>query len=65
VETFVDAGYMDMYLVMKALREVDYRGGVAPEHTPAMAGQRRTGVAFTFGYVKALLERANAELGGL
>jgi mannonate dehydratase len=64
VETFVDAGYMDMYLVMKALREVDYRGGVAPEHTPAMAGQRRTGVAFTFGYVKALLERANAEVGG-
>jgi mannonate dehydratase len=62
VETFVDDGYADLYPVMKALRQVAYRGGVAPEHTPAMANQRRVGIAFTFGYVKALLDRANADM---
>ena len=64
VETFVDEGYMDMYQVIKALRQVSYRGGVAPEHTPAMVGQHRTGIAFTYGYVKALVQRANEEVGG-
>jgi mannonate dehydratase len=61
VETYVDAGYMDMYAVVRALRRVGYRGGVAPEHTPEMVGQRRVGTAYTYGYVKALIERANAE----
>jgi mannonate dehydratase len=64
VETFVDDGYMDMYAVIQALRRVEYRGGVAPEHTPEMVGQRRVGTAYTYGYVKALIERANAESAG-
>jgi len=64
VETYVDAGYMDMYAVIRALRRVEYRGGVAPEHTPEMVGQRRVGTAYTCGYVKALIERADAELAG-
>ncbi len=65
VETYVDAGYMDMYAVIRALRRVGYRGGVAPEHTPEMVGQRRVGTAYTYGYVKALVERANAEFAGV
>ena len=63
VETFVDDGYQDMYLVMKALREVDYRGGVSPDHIPLMAGERRVGQAFTLGYMKAMLQRAEEEVG--
>jgi len=62
VETFVDDGYMDMYLVMKALREVNFDGVVIPDHIPAMEGGRRAGTAFTIGYMKALLKRANEEV---
>ena len=61
VEAFLDGGYMDMYQVIKALREVDFDGVVIPDHIPLMAGDPRVGTAFSMGYMKALLERANAE----
>jgi mannonate dehydratase len=64
VETMPDDGYMDMYQVMRALREVDFNGVVIPDHVPVMAGGRRMATAFTIGYMKALLERAEAEVGG-
>jgi len=63
VETFVDNGYMDMYKVMKALVEVRFDGAVIPDHVPLMAGDRKVGTAYTIGYMKALLERAKAEVG--
>lgn len=61
VETFVDNGYTDMWQVMKALRKVDFRGAVIADHVPAMVGGRLTGWAYSIGYIKALLARANAE----
>jgi mannonate dehydratase len=61
VETFLDNGYMDMYRIMKALREVDFDGVVIPDHIPLIADDRKTSQAYTVGYMKALLERANAE----
>ena len=61
VETFLDAGYFDMYKVVKALREVNFNGVLIPDHIPMMANDRRVGVAFTIGYMKALVERSNAE----
>jgi mannonate dehydratase len=64
VETFLDDGYMEMYQVMRALREVAFDGVVIPDHIPLMANDRRVGTAYTIGYMKALLERANAEVGG-
>lgn len=63
VETFMDDGYMDMYKVMKALREVNFDGAVIADHVPTMAGGRRVGLAYSIGYMHALLERANAEVG--
>ena len=63
VETFLDNGYMDMYKVMKALREVNFNGVVIPDHIPSMTDNHRVGMAFTIGYMKALLERANEEVG--
>ncbi len=63
VETFLDDGYMRMYPVMKALREVNFDGAVIADHVPAMAGSR-AGTAFSIGYMKALLERANEEAAG-
>lgn len=63
VETFMDDGYMDMYKVMKALREVNFNGAVIADHVPAMVGGGRVGLAYSIGYMKALLERANQEVG--
>lgn len=62
VETFVDDGYQDMYLVMKALREVNFDGVVIPDHIPLMGNEPRLGTAYTIGYMKALLKRANEEV---
>jgi mannonate dehydratase len=64
VETFVDDGYGDMYAVMRALQEVDFRGVVIPDHIPRMADDPRLGTAFTIGYMKALLDRVRAETNG-
>ena len=63
VETFVDDGYADMFGIMKALATAKFDGVAIPDHIPAMAGGPRVGTAFTIGYMKALLDRAIAELG--
>ena len=63
VETFLDDGYMDMYPIVKALREVDFDGVLIADHIPLMANDHRVGTAFSIGYMKALVERANAEAG--
>jgi mannonate dehydratase len=62
VETFVDDGYQDMYQIMKTLQEVGFRGVVIPDHVPRMADDPRLGTAFTIGYMKALLRRAEEEV---
>ena len=64
VETFLDDGYMDMYKIMKALREVNFDGVVIADHVPGMAGGYRAATAYSIGYMRALLERANAEVRG-
>jgi len=64
VETFVDNGYMDMYKIMKALREVGFDGAVIADHIPAFVGGGRVGTAYSIAYMRALLERANAECAG-
>jgi mannonate dehydratase len=61
VETFVDDGYMDMYKVMRELRAVGFNGVVIADHIPVMVGGPRVSTAYTIGYMKALLRRANEE----
>lgn len=63
VEQFVDSGYMEMWKIMRALREVGFDGVVIGDHFPEMVGGSRASVAYTVGYMKALVERANAEFG--
>ena len=63
IETFVDDGYMDMYRVIRALQEVDFRGVVIADHIPAMVGGPRAGTAYSIGYMRALIERVQAEAG--
>jgi mannonate dehydratase len=66
VETFPEEGYVDMYEVMKALREVRFNGTVIPDHVPRLAGDTgvfRAGTAYCVAYIRALLRRANEEAG--
>ncbi|MBE0696021.1 MAG: mannonate dehydratase [Anaerolineaceae bacterium] len=60
VETFLDNGYMDIYQVVRALREVNFDGVLIPDHIPGMANDRRVATAYSIGYMKGLVERANA-----
>ncbi|MBI1895811.1 MAG: mannonate dehydratase [Acidobacteria bacterium] len=65
-ETFPDDGYMDMAEVMKALRRVKFSGAAEPDHVPQLAGDgsfRRAGTAYIIAYMRALLRRANEEIG--
>jgi len=65
-ETFPDDGYMDMYQVMKALRQVGFDGLAEPDHVPQLTGDtglRRAGTAYILSYMRALLRRANEEVG--
>jgi mannonate dehydratase len=66
VETFPDDGYMDMYQVMKALRQESFNGSIEPDHVPRLAGDTgllRAGTAYCIAYMRALLRRANEEVG--
>ena len=62
VETYVDDGYTDMKEVMRTLVDVDYRGILIADHVPQMVGDRRTGWAFSIGYIRALYDMARDEL---
>ncbi|MCU0522094.1 MAG: mannonate dehydratase [Anaerolineae bacterium] len=64
-ETFLDDGYMDMYQVMKTFCEVGYSGSMTLDHTPRFVGDyaKGAGTAYAIGYMRALVERAKAELG--
>lgn len=61
VETFLDDGYYDMYKIVRALREVDFRGCIIADHVPGMVGGRYAAYAYAIAYMKALKQRADAE----
>ena len=63
VETFMDNGYYDMWKIMKALGDVNFDGIVILDHSPTMVGGNYAQTAYGFAYMKALLNRANAEKG--
>ena len=65
-ETFPDDGSMDMHRVMKTLREVRFNGSLVPDHVPELAGDdgsRRAGTAYCIASIRAMLRRANEEVG--
>jgi mannonate dehydratase len=57
----MDEGYGNMYKVMKALRDVNYDGIVIADHLPGVVGGHFVGTAYSIAYMRALIERANAE----
>jgi mannonate dehydratase len=65
-ETFPDDGYLDMYQVMKSLREVGFRGCAVPDHIPKLSGDdglQRAGLAYCIASMRGMLRRANEEVG--
>jgi mannonate dehydratase len=64
-ETFQDDGYLDMYQVMKAFRQVRCTASLIPDHYPGLVGDadRRLANAYSIAYMRALLRRANEEVG--
>lgn len=62
VETFIDNGFMDMYKIMRTLAEVKFDGVMIPDHVPEMVGGPRVGYAYSIAYMKAMRDRAYADL---
>jgi mannonate dehydratase len=65
-ETFPDEGYLNLYQVMKALRQVRYSGPMVPDHIPPLVGDTgvgRGGLGYCIGFMRALLRAANEEVG--
>jgi mannonate dehydratase len=60
VETFIDDGYGDMKKIMRTLMDVDFRGILIVDHVPQMVGDRRTGWAYSIGYVRAMYDMLRA-----
>jgi mannonate dehydratase len=63
VETYVDGGYTDMKKLMRTLVDIDFRGILIADHVPRMVGDRRTGWAFSIGYIRALYDMATSAKG--
>jgi mannonate dehydratase len=62
-ETYLDNGYMEMYPVMKAFYAAGYSGTMILDHSPQMApSYQGASTAYAIGYMRALMERAAAEL---
>ena len=65
-ETFPDNGYLNMYTMMKTLGEVNFNGMVVPDHVPRSVnseGGRNHEEAFIFGYIRALIQAVDTEMG--
>jgi mannonate dehydratase len=62
VESFIDSGFMDMYKIMRTLAEVKFDGVMIPDHVPEMVGGPRVGYAYSIAYMKAMRDRAYAEV---
>ncbi|MEK6323377.1 MAG: mannonate dehydratase [Acidobacteriota bacterium] len=63
-ETFIDDGDVDMLKAMRVYKEVGYDGMMMPDHVPQISGDPHGSQAFAyaFGYIKALIAAAEAEL---
>ena len=61
VETFIDDGDVDMRRAAQVYNEVGYPYMLMPDHVPEMAGDnaQMVGFAYTYGYIKALIESVN------
>jgi len=61
-EVYPDNGDVDMYRVVKVLRDVEYPYMVMPDHAPQHPDDPggRQAFAFAFGYIKAMIQAGNS-----
>jgi len=65
-EVFPDEGEMDLFQVMRVLRDTQFEGSICPDHMPRH-GDDPGGLqsfAFGYGYIRALIQAVNSEVGG-
>ena len=54
LEVSFGTGEGDMVGSIRALKQIDYKGQIYPEHYPSIAGDEAAGLAWTIGYIRAL-----------
>lgn len=62
VETFIDEGDIDTAEIIRILRDEGYDGVMIPDHTPELvcAAPWHAGMAYALGYIRALVQHADA-----
>ncbi|MDF1513212.1 MAG: mannonate dehydratase, partial [Anaerolineae bacterium] len=60
-ETYMDAGYMDMFKIVQALQDVGFDGAIMSDHLPQMVGGVRAAEAYGIAYMKALVNAARSK----
>jgi mannonate dehydratase len=62
-ETFPDDGDVDFIRAIRVYKEIGYDGMLMPDHVPKIEGDPggRQAFAFCFGYIRALIQMAEAE----
>ncbi len=62
-EVYPDEGEMDFLAVMRILRDTQFAGSICPDHMPKHPDDPGLlqSYAFGYGYIKALIQAANAE----
>lgn len=58
-EVFIDEGDIDMFRILRILKQNDYQGLIIPDHTPQMScgAPWHAGMAYAMGYIKAALQQ--------
>jgi mannonate dehydratase len=64
-EVYPDEGEMDFFRIMRVLRDVQFAGSILPDHMPKHADDPGSlqSYAFGYGYIKALIQSVNSEVG--
>jgi mannonate dehydratase len=64
-EVYPDEGAVDFLEVMRILRDTQFSGSICPDHMPRHAADPGglQAFAFGYGYIKALIQAANNEVG--
>ena len=63
-EVYPDEGVLDLFKIMRILRDTGYEGGILPDHMPSHPGDpgKLQAYAFGYGYIHALINGVNSEV---
>ena len=65
-EVYPDEGEMNFFQVMRILRDTQFAGSICPDHMPHHSDDPGSlqSYAFGYGYIAALIQAVNSEVGG-